>query len=38
MEILGTHQTIDDIAESAQTIGYEILTSLGARYERKYLT
>ncbi len=36
MEILGPHQGIDDLAEAAGTIGYEILTSLGPRYERRY--
>ena len=30
------HQTVDDLAEAAGTIGYEILTSLGARYARRY--
>ncbi len=29
--------TPDDLAERAGTIGYEILTSLGARYRRQYL-
>ena len=37
VEILGPRQTVDDLAEAAGTIGYEILTSLGARYERRYL-
>ena len=36
MEILGPNQGIDDLAAAAGTIGYEILTSLGARYERRY--
>jgi len=36
LEILGPHQKVDDLAEAAGTIGYEILTSLGARYERVY--
>lgn len=30
-------QTVDDLAATAGTIGYEILTSLGARYQRKYI-
>ena len=34
LDILGPHQTVDDLAEVAGTIGYEILTSLGARYRR----
>jgi alanine racemase len=36
VEILGPHQSIDDLAEAAGTIGYEILTSLGSRYARRY--
>jgi alanine racemase len=36
LEILNEHQRIDDLAEAAGTIGYEILTSLGGRYERVY--
>lgn len=36
LEILGPLQTVDDLAEAAGTIGYEILTSLGARYHRRY--
>ena len=36
LEILNDHQTIDDLADVAGTIGYEILTSLGPRYERVY--
>jgi alanine racemase len=36
LDILGPHQTIDDLADVAGTIGYEILTSLGARYTRRY--
>ena len=37
LDILGPHQTVDDLATAADTIGYEILTSLGARYDRRYL-
>jgi alanine racemase len=37
LELLGAHQGIDELAASAGTIGYEILTSLGARYRRRYL-
>jgi alanine racemase len=29
---------VDDVAERAGTIGYEILTSLGRRYSRHYVT
>ncbi|MGY9054268.1 MAG: alanine racemase [Alphaproteobacteria bacterium] len=35
-EIMGPHQTADDLAAAAGTIGYEILTSLGHRYSRVY--
>ena len=35
-EVLGAHQGVDDLAEAAGTIGYEILTSLGHRYGRHY--
>ena len=37
-EIIGDHQTVDEVAEQAGTIGYEILTSLGKRYKRNYST
>ena len=37
LRILNGHQTVDDLAEAAGTIGYEILTSLGARYSRGYV-
>jgi len=36
LDILGPHQTVDDLAEVAGTIGYEVLTSLGSRYTRRY--
>lgn len=36
LDILGPTQTVDDLARAAGTIGYEILTSLGARYDRVY--
>lgn len=36
LDILCSHQTIDDLAQAAGTIGYELLTSLGGRYERVY--
>ncbi|MFT5006954.1 MAG: alanine racemase [Paracoccaceae bacterium] len=35
-DIIGPHQSVDDLAALAGTIGYEILTSLGARYKRVY--
>ncbi|MCC6006778.1 MAG: alanine racemase, partial [Rhodobacteraceae bacterium] len=37
LTILGPHQGVDALADAAGTIGYEILTGLGARYERRYL-
>lgn len=37
LEVLGPRQTVDDLARAAGTIGYEILTSLGARYDRVYI-
>jgi len=36
LSILGPDQTVDALADCADTIGYEILTSLGARYQRRY--
>ncbi|MFV2092058.1 MAG: alanine racemase, partial [Hyphomicrobiales bacterium] len=36
VEVIGPHQTIDEIAAAAGTISYEILTSLGSRYTRVY--
>ena len=36
IELISPKHTIDDLAEEAGTIGYEILTSLGARYQRRY--
>lgn len=36
LDILGPDQSVDDLADAAGTIGYEILTSLGARYARHY--
>jgi alanine racemase len=38
LQLIGAHQSVDTVADSAGTIGYEILTSLGARYDRVYLT
>lgn len=37
LDILGPQQGVDDLAENAGTIGYEILTSLGTRYARRYI-
>ncbi len=36
LDLLGPEQTVDQLAATAGTIGYEILTSLGARYARRY--
>lgn len=36
LTILGPDQSVDALADGAGTIGYEILTSLGARYDRRY--
>ena len=36
VEIIGEHQSVDDLAAAAGAIGYEMLTSLGRRYERIY--
>ena len=36
IELIGEWQTVDEVAETAGTIGYEILTSLGARYAKNY--
>ena len=37
LQLIGLHQSIDWVAGFSGTIGYEILTSLGARYNRVYL-
>jgi len=37
LSILGPHQTIDQLAANAGTIGYEVLTSLGNRFDRRYI-
>ncbi len=36
LDLLCAHQSVDQIADIAGTIGYEILTSLGPRYNRHY--
>ena len=36
-ELIGPTITIDDVAEAAGTIPYEILTALGSRYRRRYV-
>ncbi|NEK55197.1 alanine racemase, partial [Rhizobium leguminosarum] len=36
VEVLGPNQTLEDLAQNAGTISYEILTGLGHRYARRY--
>ncbi len=36
VEIIGPTRSIDALAADASTIGYELLTALGTRYERRY--
>jgi alanine racemase len=38
LELLGPHQSPDDVAAAAGTNGYEVLTSLGRRFHRTYRT
>jgi alanine racemase len=37
VEVLGPHISVDDQADPAGTIGYEILTALKGRYSRNYI-
>lgn len=37
VEVIGPTRTVDDAAAAAGTIGYEILTAMGRRYERVYV-
>jgi alanine racemase len=37
VDLIGPRNPVDDVADQAGTIGYEILTSLGRRYARRYL-
>lgn len=37
ISVLDDHHTVDDLAREAGTIPYEILTSLGRRYARRYV-
>jgi len=37
VELLGLNQHVDAVAAQAGTIGYEVLTRLGSRFERRYL-
>jgi alanine racemase len=36
LDIIGPHQGVDDLADMGGTIGYELLTALGPRYQRRY--
>jgi alanine racemase len=36
VELIGDHCLVDDVAAAAGTISYDVLTSLGQRYERVY--
>ncbi len=38
VDLLGPRQSVDDLAATLGTIGYEVLTSLGNRYHREYIT
>lgn len=37
LSILGEQQSIDDLANTAETIGYEVLCGLGQRYQPHYI-
>ncbi len=37
IDLIGPLRSLDDAAEAAGTIGYEMLTALGGRYHRRYL-
>ncbi|MFB9951206.1 alanine racemase [Rhizobium puerariae] len=37
IELFGPNMPLDDVARAAGTIGYELLTGLGLRYERRYV-
>jgi len=36
VDLVCAQQTVDDVAAQAGTIGYEVLTRLGSRFERRY--
>ncbi len=38
VELIGPHQSLEAVAAAAETIAYEILTGLGRRFARTYLT
>jgi alanine racemase len=37
VDLIGPHHGVDDLAEEAGTIGYEVLTRLGRRFRRVYI-
>ncbi|MGU3575869.1 alanine racemase [Brucellaceae bacterium C25G] len=37
VELIGPHQSLQDVARDCDTIPYEILTALGHRYSRRYV-
>ncbi|MEQ1955233.1 alanine racemase [Mesorhizobium sp. CN2-181] len=37
VELIGPHQSVDEVATQAGTIGYEVLTGFGHRFHRVYL-
>jgi alanine racemase len=37
IEIIGMNQSVDELAKSAGTVAYELLTDLGRRYQRHYV-
>ncbi len=37
IDIIGDHQPVDFLADAMRTSGYEVLTALGHRYNRRYL-
>lgn len=38
IEVINEHFSLDYLANKNKALGYEVLTSLGSRYEREYLT
>jgi alanine racemase len=38
VDLIGPNNPVDDVARQAGTIGYEVLTSLGSRFERRYIS
>lgn len=37
LEIIGPHQSVDDLAQAFGTIGYEVLTRFGSRFQKIYI-